>query len=228
MTRHLASRLRELLRGNIRLTLTDNRRALIRARRLRTGYRLRLHRLFASADPAVLSALAMLVAGKLLPPSEEEVLAAFLKRTRRHIRERRPGKRRRLALCPYGAHHDLRNIADSVNQRYFQGRLEVGITWAQAARSRRRRKTISLGQYCFDRKVIFVHPSLDGRRVPRYVVENVVYHEMLHHVLGEEVVGKRRIMHSPEFRRLEQRYRKYRQAEAWKDRHLDRLLAYQP
>ncbi|MFN7971350.1 MAG: hypothetical protein U0166_03230 [Acidobacteriota bacterium] len=226
MKKHLAKRLELLLRKNVRLTLTSNRHDLILARpRGSTGYQLRLHRVFAGADVAVLTAIAMMVAGRLLPPSQEESLKDFLRRNRRRIRERRPGKQRRLILCPYGSHHDLVEIRDSVNRRYFGGRLNVGVTWTREA-PRRPQKTISLGQYCYDRRVIFVHPSLDQRFVPRYVVENVLFHEMLHHEMGEKVIGGRRYVHTPEFRKAERRYRHFERAERWKDRHFDRLLRY--
>jgi hypothetical protein len=60
--------------------------------------------------------------------------------------------------------------------------------------------------------------------VPRYVVENVVYHEMLHQLIPRQYVHGRWYAHPPEFRQQEQRYRYHWQAEQWKRRHLSRLL----
>lgn len=228
MTRHLVQRLEVLLRKDVRLTLTDNTRALVRTQRRAWGYRLRLHRMFATADPAVLAALAMVVAGREVPPVCEEKLRSFLRRTRRRIREGRLRPRSGDPICPYGAHHDLDEIRASLSRRYFGGRIHIPITWSRAVRSRRARRTIWLGQYCFERRVILIHPCLDQRFVPRYALENVIFHEMLHHELGESVVGGRRMIHTPEFRRQERRYRKFEQAERWKDRHIDRLLRYKP
>jgi hypothetical protein len=60
--------------------------------------------------------------------------------------------------------------------------------------------------------------------VPRYVVEGIVYHEMLHHHLGVERRNGRRIAHSEAFRRMESRYRHHHRLLGWKKKNLQRLL----
>ena len=60
--------------------------------------------------------------------------------------------------------------------------------------------------------------------VPRYVVENVVFHEMLHERIPRQLINGRWRVHSPEFRQAEQRFPYHRQAEQWQQRNLHRLL----
>jgi hypothetical protein len=55
---------------------------------------------------------------------------------------------------------------------------------------------------------------LDSAAVPRFVLEHVMYHELLHRVLGAERRGDRRRYHSARFRREERRFERYREAEA--------------
>jgi len=61
--------------------------------------------------------------------------------------------------------------------------------------------------------------------VPRFFVEYIVYHEMLHHVVQMPVLDGRRCMHGPEFKARERCFARYAEAIAWEREHLDRLLA---
>jgi hypothetical protein len=87
------------------------------------------------------------------------------------------------------------------------------------------RKSIKMGSYSADSKVIRIHPALDQPVVPRYFVEWIVFHEMLHHVYrtrrGED---GRRCVHPPEFIEHERRFHDYKRAQAWEDENLDLLL----
>ena len=83
--------------------------------------------------------------------------------------------------------------------------------------------TVRLGSYAPLHRLIRVHPILDRASVPAYVIEAVVYHEMLHHVLGSVRRGGRNYVHTPDFRRMEQAFPPARRAARWLDRHLPAL-----
>jgi len=51
--------------------------------------------------------------------------------------------------------------------------------------------------------------------VPRYFIEFVVYHEMLHADMGTEEHEGRRSIHSREFRKRERLFEDYERAMAW-------------
>jgi hypothetical protein len=59
---------------------------------------------------------------------------------------------------------------------------------------------------------------LDSARVPRYVLEFVVYHELLHGLLDVEDGVSRRIRHTAEFRKKERAFAMYDEAQVWLSR----------
>ena len=140
---------------------------------------------------------------------------------------------RRLSLCPVGDVLDLRDIAADLNQRYFAGRLKVHISWGKAAGEnanpasncrRTRTASLQLGSYSYEDRLIRVHRVLDRPSVPRYVVESVVYHELLHADLPPVTRGGRRYFHTPEFRRRERHFRHFERADCWVRDNLHQLL----
>jgi hypothetical protein len=72
--------------------------------------------------------------------------------------------------------------------------------------------------------LIRIHPALDRRWVPRYFLEYVMFHEMLHHLMPHTRGAGRRALHPPEFREREKEFRHYERAMAWERSHLARLL----
>jgi hypothetical protein len=67
------------------------------------------------------------------------------------------------------------------------------MTWStERARNR-------LGHYDPAHNAIVVSSLFDHPRVPRYVVEYIVYHEMLHLKHPVKLRGSRRCVHPPEF-----------------------------
>jgi predicted metal-dependent hydrolase len=102
----------------------------------------------------------------------------------------------------------------AINREYFGDRVSASITWgAKGPRRAAARRT--LGSYCSDNNMIRINPMLDSKRIPRYFLEFIVYHEMLHADIGIKRVGKRRSVHSKEFKRLEKMFRHYDRAIAW-------------
>jgi predicted metal-dependent hydrolase len=80
-----------------------------------------------------------------------------------------------------------------------------------------------LGHHDENHSTIVISLSLDDRSVPDYVVEFVLFHEILHIVYPTRIVGGRRQIHSPEFRRHERTFRFYDAAEAWIERNAGAL-----
>jgi hypothetical protein len=142
-------------------------------------------------------------------------------------------KARRLSLCPVGEVLDLREIAADLNQRYFAGRLKVRITWGKAAGEnahpasncrRTRTASLQLGSYSYEDRLIRIHRVLDRPGVPRYVVESVVHHELLHADLPPVTRKGRRYFHTPEFRHRERQFRHFERADRWVRENLQQLL----
>jgi predicted metal-dependent hydrolase len=225
----LQRRLNRLTGGRLRsLELTDNRKIILSVRSGRVGNRapleLRIHRSFTQAPEDVLQAVATFVESKRGSDRAREALAVI----REHFSAHRSSARtRHYRLQPEGLALDLRELRDDLNERYFEGRLTAEITWgAGGAHGCRGRKTSSLqlGSYSYEDRLIRIHRVLDDPGVPRYVVEAVVYHELLHADMPPEVRGGKRYFHTPEFRRRERLYRNLGRAERWIGEHLPELL----
>ena len=60
--------------------------------------------------------------------------------------------------------------------------------------------------------------------MPRFFVEFVVFHELLHHVVPARRAGERLEYHTPEFRRRERAHPDYRRAVRWETENLEALL----
>ncbi len=109
-----------------------------------------------------------------------------------------------------GQHYDLAAVFERVNATYFAGRLSAPrLTWNKTLTERK------LGHYQFNTDTIMLSLSLDSAAVPPYVVEFVMYHELLHKSLGVKLVNGRRYAHTPEFREAERRFAQYEQAKAF-------------
>jgi hypothetical protein len=259
----LFRRLSRLTGGRLRsLLLTDNRRTILSVRAAHAGTRpvptppapihLRIHRSFAGAPDPVLRAVAAFLASSTGSATARQALAAIREHFHHHRlpaagpRDPRypptgrnaagassPDKARRLSLCPVGEVLDLREIASDLNQRYFEGRLKVRISWGKAAGEnaspasncrRTRTASLQLGSYSYEDRLIRIHRVLDRPSVPRYVVESVVYHELLHADLPPVTYRGRRYFHTPEFRRRERRFRHFERADCWVRDNLHQLL----
>jgi hypothetical protein len=214
-----------LSRGRVAVTLTDNRYTMISVRRLpkERRYEVRLHHMFAEADPVITRALARYIADN--DAESSRVLGDFIDENFGHVR----GRSRRTpttVIFTAGEHHDLREIFDDLNARYFAGRIEAAITWGARTGRPRRRNSIKMGSYSVEDRLIRIHRALDRAFVPRYFVEWIVFHEMLHQVHDIRVKNGRREFHSKEFLADEAHFEEYAAARAWERVHLDRLLTY--
>ena len=219
--RQLLERRLEAIAGHpLHVLVTDNRHSMVSARRRNGVLTIRLHHMFLSADPFTLRAIVQYTTKATRAASD--VLGKYIEAHRQLIVAE---KKRPAAIRTTGAIYDIGQIFDELNAKYFQGLVDAQITWGEKSpKGRRRRRSIRLGTYCTDQKLIRVHPKLDQDFVPRYFVEFVIYHEMLHHIVPMPLEGGRRIFHSREFRMREKRFEYFERAQAWEKRHIGKLL----
>lgn len=125
-------------------------------------------------------------------------------------RETYLARSRGLSLSPRGDHRDLVAIFDYVNSFYFSRRLgRPTLAWTYEPPSKR------LGFYFEALDLLAVNRVLDSESVPRYVLEFVMYHELLHHVNAMDASPARRVHHTKRFREQERLFRAYDEAEVW-------------
>jgi hypothetical protein len=214
-----------LSRGKVSVTLTDNRYTMISVRRLpkERRYEVRLHHMFADADPVITRALARYIADN--DPDSSRVLGDFIDQNAGYVR----GRARRQptqVIFTAGEHYDLRQLFDELNIRYFDNKIDAAITWGQRTGRPKRRNSIKMGSYSVEDRLIRIHRSLDRAFVPKFFIAWIVFHEMLHQVHDIRVKNGRREFHSKEFLADEAMYEQFEQAKSWERRHLDALLTY--
>jgi predicted metal-dependent hydrolase len=206
---------------SLRVRLTDNRYTMVMVRRAPERYTVRLHRMFASAEPRLARAIARYVVFNDARASA--VIGAFIEK-HQHVIRQRPRRTPSLVMRPLGAAHDLQVIFDRLNVLHFAGQLQARITWGSAPRRVQPRRSIKMGSFAVEDRIIRIHPVLDAAHVPEYFVAWIVFHEMLHGKYEVVRRGGRRCFHSKDFLSEERTFPDYERACAWERANIDRLL----
>jgi len=170
--------------------------------RLRDGkLHVRLSDLLEGAPEPVLRALAHILLAKMYrQPIERAHAARYRKYVHSHdIRNKahlvRQVRGRKRIASPRGRVYDLDAIFEELNLRYFCGmQARPRMSWSQG------RARNLLGHYDPAHNAIVISRIFDHPAVPRYAVEYIVYHEMLHLRHPVKLNGSRRCVHSADFR----------------------------
>ena len=169
--------------------------------RLRQGQvRVNLSDLLEGAPESVLRAIAHILLAKLY---RKPLDAAHTTRYRRFtsseavVRQTeliRQARGRKRILGTRGQHYDLEEIFESLNARFFHGLMgRPLLTWSGHMAKR------SLGHYDPAHNTIVVSRVFDRKGTPRYAIEYLLYHEMLHLKHPVRMRAGRRCVHSREF-----------------------------
>lgn len=209
----LRAELSERAGETICLHLTDNRSRMLSLRPDPAGryLSLRLHHMFLDASDPVRAALATWMQNPK-DGAAGKIIDAFVSTHKDRIRSK---PSRSIRVRTKGRHFDLKALYATVNARFFNNAVEAHITWGRMP-TRRVRRSIRFGSYSREQRLIRIHPLLDQEFVPQYIVRYIVFHEMLHAMLGvEESPNGRRRLHPPQFREMERAYPDYERAAAW-------------
>ncbi len=185
--------------------------------RLRDGKALvRLSDLLEGAPESVIRAIAHILLAKLY---RKPIEAIHANRYRRHLgseavtrraEQVRRSRGRKNVLTARGHHYDLEEIFEDLNRRFFHGLLgRPVLTWS--AHSARR----LLGHYDAAHNTIVVSRVFDRAETPRYAIEYLLFHEMLHLKHPVQMRGGRRCVHSREFQRDEKMFPELEQVKAY-------------
>jgi predicted metal-dependent hydrolase len=195
-----------------------------RIRRRDGLFSVRLSDVLRDAPAEFHQSLAQILVRKLfrrrVPAKDLQVYRDYLKHVSVHEKtiENRRLRGRKIITTARGEAYDLEEIFLFLNQIYFQNALPRPVlTWSA-------KKTFRiLGHHDAAHKTIAISKSLDDRRVPRFVVEYVVYHEMLHIKHPTEHRNGRRYNHTPAFRRDEAAFAYFEEAEQWIEQNVSSL-----
>ncbi|MDB5358152.1 MAG: SprT-like family [Phycisphaerales bacterium] len=108
-----------------------------------------------------------------------------------------------------GAAHDLSASFDRVNAAYFGGKMaRPRLTWNRTFTGRK------FGHYDWILDTVMVSRTLDSADVPAFVVDFLVFHELLHKFHGLHWVNGRGYAHTTEFQQSELKFTRFHEAEA--------------
>lgn len=188
----------------IKIIITGNSTSMVSIKITDNSATLRLQRIFLRADMSVLNEIAYFINDrkKKLPLTRD-----FIKAYSSDIEQ----ETRKTRINPYGSHFNLVKILDNVNAQYFSNSIQSQITWGKR-RSKKRTCKTTLGSYNVRKNLIRINPVLDNHLVPPYVIQYVVYHEMLHCHMGCIEKNNRRFYHTKAFREKEKLFKYYEKA----------------
>ena len=109
-----------------------------------------------------------------------------------------------------GVHHSLETVFARVNERFFRGLMpRPRLVWSVVITARK------FGHYDQLHDTLLISATVDRADVPEFVVDFLMYHELLHKEMGVDRSGGRAYAHTPEFRAAERRFPQYAEAEAY-------------
>jgi hypothetical protein len=185
--------------------------------RLREGkVFVRISDLLEGAPPAVLHAIAHILIAKLY---RKPIQRAEETRYRRYISSHdlmhkaqlvRQMRGRKQVDTPRGHVYDLEEVFESLNTKFFYGLMARPLlTW-----SREHARNL-LGHYDPAHNTIVISRAFDRPQVPRYAIEYIMYHEMLHLKHPVKLRGSRRCVHSRAFNEEERLFPELDKAKAF-------------
>ena len=184
--------------------------------RLRNGRLLvRLSDLLEGAPETVLRAIAHILLAKMYRrPIDRGHAARYRKYVGSHeivrkahlVRQMRGRKR---LHSPRGHYYDLDAVFEELNTRFFNGLMaRPRLSWSQTKTRR------ILGHYDPAHNAIIISRIFDHAAMPKFVLEYIVYHEMLHLKHPVKLRGSRRCVHSAEFQAEEKLFPQVAEANA--------------
>ncbi len=189
--------------------------SFIRREDLNGTVRVRMSDLLEGAPAPVHEALAFILLSKLyrkpVPEKYNRRYRLFLNRTdvRRKMLLLRQIRGRKPMRDPRGECYDLVEIFGDLNRRFFDGLLaRPQMGWSQT-----HSRTMP-GHFDPAHNAITISRIFDRRGIPRFLVEDIGFHEMLHLRHPVEHAGGRRCVHTRDFKQAERAFPRLAEARA--------------
>lgn len=196
----------------VSLTLTDNSTSMLSIRTKENSVFIRLHWMFLHAGNDVIREIAEFIKFR---KRKTPLISKFIRDNQNYLKNKQP---KPVSICTQGRYHNLKELFNSLNNEYFGRRITASITWGKNNQRWAVRKR-TLGSYSSHTHTIRINSVLDRKNVPRYFINFVIYHEMLHSDMYREKKNGRRLVHSYEFKRRERLFEHYEKAISWEKRH---------
>ena len=214
--RAVIDRQRPGLGSRVKIQFTNNSCTMV-SKYERAGItHLRVHHLFRKAPRSLLRDLVRFCFLRVTRKTSRRVradLMDFLEQYREETLAPYPKSRK---LPPNGQCYDLSTLLQKVRFEYFRDlQTEPEIAW-----TRQTHKAL-MGKWVLTpnghRNLILINRLLDDPRVPKFYVEFVIFHELLHELMPMSRECGRWVHHPPKFQRRERKHPDFRAAQRWEE-----------
>ncbi len=120
-----------------------------------------------------------------------------------------------------GLYYDLAEVFDSVNKAYFGGAIASYVRWGM--HFLRSFQSVRVGPDGTPYNLITIASMYNRAAVPRFAVEGIMYHEMLHIACPPRRLKDRNVIHGPEFKTRERMFPGYHDWIAWEKQACKRI-----
>jgi len=150
------------------------------------------------------------ITGKSVPPRiRQEIVQLEMKESENLFAAEKPSPRP-VHPNPVGKRYHLEEVFRKLNERYFNNQVPLPILRWSYRYSRKR-----LGYHDANRNLLVISRVLDDPRVPVFVMEGIMFHEMLHIVHPIRYLNGRRVLHSAQFKADEKKFEHYLSLKKW-------------
>lgn len=211
--RHNLAILREEFRGHrlnhheLRVKIYPYRGLLGRVACGNSTCRVSLHPRVAGAGAEMFQAFLHCLFHRLTGRPPDLEMSRRMSAFNREVREAErlsPRRQTGRAPDPQGRQFDLLPIFQGLNRTYFDDQIEVaGVGWTLRPIERK------LAYFRPDARTIWVNRALDHPGTPVFLLEYLLYHEMLHALIPPRPSGKRLLYHHRQFREMERAFPHY-------------------
>ncbi|EKR09902.1 SprT-like domain-containing protein [Leptospira kirschneri] len=184
----------------------------------------KIHSSYLNSEPETLQSVIDLLLFKLLkhpiPDQLEEAIRRFYEN---HTDQKINSNRNRKQVQRSSSQNKkLRDILEKLNDSYLKIDLSnLEIFWGKS------KSTTRLGHYDPTHNMIVINPILSIQSVPDFVLEYIVFHELLHVYFPVVRKKGRNVIHGKEFKKLEKKFLHYKQANVWlKSKHFRKMILY--
>lgn len=182
--------------------------------------KVKISKQLSSAPQHILQNLALILLAKVF----KFRIDAQIKNIYRSYIKELPVKRTNISSKPLmsyksqGEVYNLKVIFCQLNQRYFDNQVKLPrIGWSKNHSYSR------LGFYDPRRNLLVISRIFDSNKVPRIIIDYLMYHEMLHIVFPTKETNGRRNVHSKEFRSHERQYPEFKHIQQWLKKNIRKL-----
>lgn len=149
--------------------------------------------------------------GRKIPKDQEKIYKDYVnsKKMIGRIKKRRKERVKKNLAGPFGDHYNLKDSFARINEKYFDSQIPQPIlSWSERPTKTR------FGHHDEALNTIVISKTLDDRKIPRYLLDYVMFHELLHIKHEIEYKNGRRKVHSSDFKKDEKNFPQKDRAEA--------------